>query len=261
MAELTREQVIAMVKARKSLAGKDLSGLNLSGIDLYCADLNDANLYQTRLGGANLRIAKLSRTNLNRADLFMSNLTEANLSEACLREAYLFEANLRGSNLHSVNFEGADLSGADLTGANIWNIATADWKINGIKCEYVYNCKNFWNEEEKKKTRRNFKPGEFEQIYKQFPRIELIFKEEFSSLDHYALLAVIDRINKELPNANLELRKIERTGYDTTATLSTKTSEIVEGITEKSLLQHYERILDELGKIKRGSLSTKIKKE
>jgi uncharacterized protein YjbI with pentapeptide repeats len=257
MAKLTREEVIARVRGGKSLAKRDLSkldlnntnfsGVNLSGANLREADLNGACLSGANLSGANLSGADLCEADLFRADLskadirgatlFGAILNETILNGAILCEAYLFRAdlflaklkraNLRESNLGSANFEDADLSGADLTGANIWNIATADWKIDGVKCEYAYNCKAFemdgWE-----KTRRDFKPGEFEQIYKSFPKLELIFKEEFSHLDHRALLAVIDRINEELPNADLNLRKMERVGNTTTATLATKTIEDAE---------------------------------
>lgn len=136
-----------------------------------------------------------------------------------------------------------------MTGANIYNIATADWKIKGIKCEYVYNFKY---KEDRKKTRRDFAPGEFEQIYKSFPKIELIFKKEFSHLDHRALLAIIDRINEELPTANCKLRKIEK-AVDATATLTAETKEAVEEIA-KILPVQYANLLDELKKeIKRLS--------
>lgn len=297
MAKLTRKQVIARVKAGKSLAGKDLSELdlsranlsganlcntdlrgstlhrtdlrktdlsktNLSKSDLWHADLCEANLcgsvlmgarlsesrlVKANLSGADLNGARLRKAKLKEADLRKTNLCGANLRGADLNGANLREANLRESKLDSANFEDADLSGADLTGANIWNIATADWKIEGVKCDYIYNSKYHKGY---KKTRRDFKPGEFEQIYKSFPKLELIFKEKFSHLDHRALLAVIDRINEELPNANLNLRKIERTGNDTSATLSAETKEAIEEIVKNSLQKHYSKVHDELKALK-----------
>ncbi|MGR3310696.1 MAG: pentapeptide repeat-containing protein [Candidatus Brocadiales bacterium] len=232
-----------MVRAKKgqNLAKANLSGLNLRGITLRKANLSKADL---------------SEADLSKADLSEANLSKADLYRANFRMAKLRDANLRECNLRSANFEDADLSGADLTGVNIWNIATADWKIDGVKCDYAYNYKLLWNKEEKERTRRNFAPGEFEQIYKSFPRFELIFKEEFSHLDHRALLAVIDRINQELPTANLHLHKIERTGQDTTATLSAETKEAVEKVAD-ILPEQYTRILAEFARIPAGQAEIK----
>lgn len=257
MAKLTREEVIARVKERKSLANENLSGLDLSHADLSRADLSRANL-----GGADFQ-----RAVLHEANLAVANLTEARLVEASLFNACLIEANLRGCDLHSANLEEANLSGADLTGANIYNIATTDWKIEGVKCEYVYNslvrmpssfdgddfeyraglissCEN-----QMKKTRRDFAPGEFEQIYKSFPKLELIFKEGFSNLDHRVLLAIIDRSNVELPTANLKVRKMEKVGDTTIVTLSAETKEDTEKIADM-LQEQYAKMRAEIATIK-----------
>ncbi len=247
MAKLTREEVIARVKAGKSLAGKNLSGLDLSGVNLSGVNLSRADLRSADLLGTDL-----CRANLSGAYLTMTNLSEAKLRGATLFLTYLLSTKLEGANLResiidSAIFENADLSGADLTGANIWNIATADWKIDGVKCEYAYNSKY---PEGKDKTRRDFKPGEFEQIYKSFTKLELIFKEGFSLPDYSALLAVIDRINHELPTANLNLRKMERVGNTTTTTLAAENKEAIEEIVKNSLQKHYSKIHDELKAIK-----------
>jgi len=274
MAKLTREQVIAKHKAGESLAGKDLSGLdlneatligaNLRGADLsktsliranLCkADLRKANLYNAYLLGANLFGSDLSEADLFDADLSDTNLNGvnlhlANLLAARLSDADLNKTNLRGVNLASVNFEGADLSGADLTGANIWNIATADWKIKGIKCEYVYNCKYWDKEEEDKKTRRNFARGEFEELYRSFPKLELIFQENYRDIDHRALLAVLGEIHKKLPQANIKLRKLEQ-AVNTSATIQAASKEILEQVAEL-VPKNYQELFNKLNKIEK----------
>ncbi|HHT9126994.1 MAG TPA: pentapeptide repeat-containing protein [Candidatus Brocadiia bacterium] len=217
MAKLTREEVIDRVERGESLAGEDLSGLALSGANLSHATLRDANL-----SNANLCWTNLIEANLHGANLSHATLHDANLSNANLSWTNLIEANLRGSSLCSANLEDADLSGADLTGVNIYNIATTDWKIEGVKCDYVYNLK-YWGDKEK--TRRDFAPGEFEQIYKSFPRLELIFKEGFSGLDHRVLLTVIDHIKQEL--SDLKIRKFENIGNTTTVTLNAETNDTI----------------------------------
>ncbi len=116
---LTREEVIAAVKAGRSLAGADLTKADLSGVDLGGADLNRANLSVTDLNRANLSRADLSRAHLLGANLNRADLSEANLSGANLSGADLNRANLSGADLNRANLSGADLNRANLSGANL----------------------------------------------------------------------------------------------------------------------------------------------
>jgi len=78
-AELTREDVLAVLEAAtpgppsalvdKSLNGLDLSGLDFSGIDLSRARLNRANLKGTVFKGAILDLAWMIDADLEGADL------------------------------------------------------------------------------------------------------------------------------------------------------------------------------------------------
>lgn len=243
MAKLTREEVIDSVRRGEGLTNED----DLTGLDLSGANLSGAKLSNVPMSGTNL-----SGTNLSGTDLSEADLSDAYLLKANLRYVTLCGANLRDSNLDSVDFADADLSRADLTGTNIYNIATADWKIDGIKCEYVYNCKNYRNKEEKEKTRRDFAPGEFEQIYKSFPRLELIFKEGFSNLDHQALLAVINHIELEL--SDLKIRKFENVGNTTTVTLNAETNDTITKAAEM-LSKLYPEVVAGLAEIKNRLVS------
>jgi hypothetical protein len=101
---MTRDEILAAVKERKSLYGADLSGANLrsanlSGADLRCADLRSANL-----SGANLRGVDLSGANLSGADLY-------------------------GADLRCADLYGADLSGANLSGAKNVDLVIARTRI------------------------------------------------------------------------------------------------------------------------------------
>ncbi len=89
----------------------------------------------------------LREADLREADLSGANLSRANLSDANLNEAELREANLRESNI---------------TGAIFFLTFRDFWKIDGIKCDYVY-----WDSERRERTPkdRDFRPGEFEKIY------------------------------------------------------------------------------------------------
>ena len=76
---MTRDEILAAVKVRKSLYGANLRGAYLRGADLEGADLRGADLRGADLRGADLR-----------------------------------GADLEGAYLRGANLEGADLEGADL---------------------------------------------------------------------------------------------------------------------------------------------------
>lgn len=254
MAELTREEVIEKVRKGESLAGKDLSALdlgnaNLSGADLSGANLSRADLSISNISGSNLSGAKLMDTTLDGTTLSGANLCRTNLIRARFSNAKLIGVDLKDSDLCSANLEFADLSGADLTGANIFNIATAFWKIDGVKCEHVYNFHYSMVIDGRKKTRRDFAPGEFERFFKSFPKLELIYKEEFSGIDYRALLEIVERLNKELPAANLKPRKLENVGNTITLTLTAETNEAIKKIADK-LPEQYTILQAEIEAIK-----------
>ncbi|MDM8522803.1 pentapeptide repeat-containing protein [Desulfococcaceae bacterium HSG8] len=76
-------------------------------------------------------------------------------------------ANLRGADLRDLRLIGANLRAillrANITGARLYCTSRDKWKIDGIKCDYVY-----WDEEGeiREPKDRDFKPGEFEELYK-----------------------------------------------------------------------------------------------
>jgi uncharacterized protein YjbI with pentapeptide repeats len=260
-ADLSQTKLIAA-----DLTEADLSGAHLGDADLSMADLNKARLNKTHLNGANLSLTSLSDADLSKADflgadllganLINASLPDADLSKADLAKADFSKANLKGanlqeSNLDSVNFTDADLSGADLSGANIWNIITTNWNIEGVRCEYVYNCK-YWGiikDEDKEKTRRNFAPGEFVRLYHGFPKLELIFSEEYRDIDYRTLLVILGNIKRRLPRANIKLNKIEQTIH-ATATIQTESQQTLEQVIEL-LVELYQQVFDELNNIKK----------
>ena len=96
---MTRDEILAAVRA----------GTSLRGADLTRADLTGAYLTGANLTGANLRGAYLTNANLMRADL----------TDADLRCADLTGANLTGADLRDANLTYAKLTRADLTGAKL----------------------------------------------------------------------------------------------------------------------------------------------
>jgi hypothetical protein len=200
---------------------------DLRSANLREADLREANLFKANLISAGLRRANLREANLSRANLIGANLSGANLREADLIWADLIRANLIGANLSGANLIGANLSGADLigvnlsgadlieanliganlkdaniTGANLYGTARDDWKINGIKCDYL-----FWDQEGVNRIPKDehFETGEFEELYKQLPTIEYVFEKGFTPVDAFVMDQVVQAINKKHPEFELSL--------------------------------------------------------
>ena len=118
---MTRDEIIAAVKAGKSLYGAGLRGADLRGADLHGADLYLTNLQGAYLQGADLQGADLEGADLQGADLQGADLRWANLQGAYLEGAYLEGAYLPG----------AYLRGAYLLGATFDDdqLRKADWDI------------------------------------------------------------------------------------------------------------------------------------
>jgi len=96
---MTRDEILAAVRAGASLTYANLTGANLTRADLRDADLRDADLTY--------------------ADLTRAKLTYANLTGADLRGADLRDADLRDAKLTRANLTGANLTGADLGARSI----------------------------------------------------------------------------------------------------------------------------------------------
>jgi hypothetical protein len=180
----------------------NLRSANLSGAHLMTTDLS-----RTDLQGADMRGIRLDGSDLNEANLKESNLSAANLTRTHLLSANLNRANLRGSNLEDAvlvvaNLHNADLSLANLTGAKLYGSERQDWKIDGIKCEYAY-----WDGHGNHRTPadRNYKPGEFEILYRQSPTIEYPFNDGFTPVQAVIMDRVVNLIRSHIPELELHL--------------------------------------------------------
>jgi len=212
-----------------SLSGAKLSGANLSGATFIKAYLNGAllsgallsgaSLNKASLSGANLRGANLSNAALFKADLSGSllsgtNLNRANLQKATLQGADLTEASLMEADLSKANLQEADMISANLTNANITGVclfgtARDNWKIDGIKCDYIY-----FDSERKDRipTDRDFRPGEFEELYRSLPTFEYYFDKGFTPIDAVIMDEEVQSINKRNPEFQIDLISFDKRG-------------------------------------------------
>ena len=261
------------------LSGANLEEANLAGADLQFAKLKGTNLEKTQLVKANLsgrdlrevhsmKKAILESANLSRANLSGVNLEEvmlaeadlrsinlegtyivgANLGGADLRGASLVNANLYKSNLTNADLRNADLQGANLTGVELYGTARFNWKIGGIKCDYIYfnkkkNDEWEWSEGEERirePRNRDFEPGEFERIHKSAPTVEIVFENGMNFLDP-ALLAYIAEESKETrPNLQLALRTIELKGIHPSAVFEIAAENLKDKAEEFVRVRHQE---------------------
>jgi uncharacterized protein YjbI with pentapeptide repeats len=109
--ELTRDDILAAIARRDSLAEKDLTEMDLAGLDLSGLDFREASLHKAILTGANLQNA-----NLEGADLSEADLSDADLDHAVLDGADLSGATLVGCRLTQMSLRGTDFSGQKLAG-------------------------------------------------------------------------------------------------------------------------------------------------
>jgi uncharacterized protein YjbI with pentapeptide repeats len=126
-----------------------------------------------------------------------------------LKSACLVNFDLRGVDLRETNLLQAYLRGADITGAKLYGSARENWIIDGIRCDYVY-----WDEAGEQRTPpdRDFRPGEFEELYKQLPTFEYIFEQGFTPLDPLIMDRVVQAINKQHKEFSLELVNFDKRG-------------------------------------------------
>ncbi len=195
-----------------ALALASLGGTNFQGTNLTNADFSQANLKNTRFNNAtpictcwqhakHLKSARLNGTIL--ADRDVRELLVAcegqgqQFAEKDLHGAYLAGVNLSGIDFREVNLVNANLSQATITGAKLYGTACEDWVIDDIKCGYVY-----WDEDGKERTPkdRDFRPGEFEELYKQLPNFEYAFEHGITLID----IGIIDQIVNDIKDLHPE---------------------------------------------------------
>lgn len=174
-------------KKKSILKGANMRNANLNEADFSGVDFSEANFSEAQLIGADL-----SRAKFKKADLGRANFSGANLSN---------------SNLHRANLSGADLSRANLSGADLYATSRDYWKINGVKCDYVY-----WSRDRKTRTpeSRNFSLGEFEELYKwksldDFNNLimrSIEFPEEYKQAGSSILNYFSEILRKKYPDTN-----------------------------------------------------------
>jgi uncharacterized protein YjbI with pentapeptide repeats len=128
---------------------------------------------------------------------------------ADLSETRLDKADLRGANLSEARLNRAILNKAIITGVTLWGTARDEWIIDGIRCNYVY-----WDAlgEYRFPKDRDFRPGEFEELYKHLPTFEYYFEQGLTPLDPLIMDRVVQAINERQPEIELRLDSFHSRG-------------------------------------------------
>lgn len=200
--------------AEADLSHAHLNGANLNRANLILSHLNSAHLKGTQLIQAKLMGADLSNSDLSLADLFMAELNSSNLNNAFLHRtrlmgATLCWADLRSAHIISATLNCANLRNAKITSAVIMDTSMEDWIIDGIECENIYFGIGWKNRVPKD---RDFKPGEFEEIYKSLPTITYYFSDEFTPITPIIMDKVVQEINQKHPQFQLKLDSFHSRG-------------------------------------------------
>lgn len=195
--------------SKANLNETNLNGANLNGANLSGATFVRTTLREATLSKANLCKAILRETNFTGAIILDADISNADLSRAILREADFSKTILREADLTWADLTFTNLSKATITGVQLYGTARDDWMIDGIICDYM-----FWDLEGKKRTpqNRNFRPGEFEKLYKALPTVEYYFEHGFTPLDAVVMNQVVQAIDAQHPEFELKLDSFHSRG-------------------------------------------------
>ncbi len=200
--------------------GTDFLGADLTDAIFNAAHLQYARFVKATLNGVSwrqaqqLQFARFSGTILVDRDvrelLVYSSGRGYSLRGKNLHGAYLVKTDLRNADLRETELIQANLSQADITGAKLYGSARENWIIDKIHCDHVY-----WDEAGKERTPeedRPFRPGEFEELYKQLPTFDYVFEHGFTSVDTVIMGHVTQAINERHPEFNLDLVNFDKRG-------------------------------------------------
>lgn len=249
-ANLNRSNLCEVDLRRAVLCGAHFRGAILvesilRKADLYQVDFYNAELASADLSGANLTSANLCKANLYKAKLLKSNLSRAVLTEADLRMANLCGANLNEAILNNAdltesNLSDADLANAKFTGTIFNRVVTFEWKIEGIKCDFIFlnSDKN-----ERYPKERDFECSEFEALYKSVPTFEFIFEKGMTWRDAIVMDYVSTNLQHEFPG--LKLVTLDSKGRDPKAIFEIFSKEMA-GKAEKTIRKDFETLISRL---------------
>jgi|GEM_PF-2315912 len=200
----------------------NLVGVHLSQADLRNYDFSAASFDDSDLANVNFTSCDLSGANFYSANMDGVLMLHANAYGGRFRKAILSNANLAGT-----VFNAADLKGAILTGCKIHGIGRTGWEVEGVQCDYVYTDPLG---SERFPKQKDFELGQFENIYKSYPLIDLEFHEKFDALTILMVNYAAIQLNNEDGKFDFQVKEISAYGDIPTIKVSVrKKDQISEG--------------------------------
>jgi len=223
------EQFAALRKF--GLSFSSWAGTDFRSANLQCADFTGAFLRGTRFdkesnltnvcfrNAVKAEFAQFAGTIMENKvvrELLVTYESKIALFEGLnLRGAWLRGADLRNKDFRYTDLRSADLRKADMTGIRLYGASREEWRIDGVKCDYVYL-------DEKGKERypkdKDFAPGEFEEFYQSLAAINENLIERFIEFPpeyHQAGMSVLNYfgsvLKKKYPDTEAKI-KIEQDG-------------------------------------------------
>ncbi|MFP5221837.1 MAG: DUF2169 domain-containing protein [Acidobacteriota bacterium] len=147
MVPRTRQEVIDMHAAGRSLSQALLGGVDLSGLDLSGADFTGCRLAGTKFTGARLDGCLFATSMAQGADFGGASLKGARFDQAMLTKTSFKKAGLQNTDMRQANLKQADMEGADLSGANLTmasfskaNLAKAVFSGAALRLTAIQEC-------------------------------------------------------------------------------------------------------------------------
>ncbi|MBI4804260.1 MAG: DUF2169 domain-containing protein [Desulfovibrio sp.] len=131
MTKRTREEVIEMHAAGKSLSQAILADVDLSGLDLSGADFTGCRLTRANFSKAKLDGCIFAKTMAQNADFSGASLKNARFDQAMLMKTSFKKAMLSGANLRQASLKQSDMEGADLSGVDLYMATVGKANLTG----------------------------------------------------------------------------------------------------------------------------------
>ncbi|QTA79803.1 Pentapeptide repeat-containing protein [Desulfonema limicola] len=217
------EQFLFLRKIGLSLAS--FNGTSFKASNLQDADFTGAFLKNTRFDSKTI-ITNTFWKNIKKHELTIFTgtiLEKKNVRELLVNlktnNKNLKGIDLKGANIIGIDFTRTDLRYADLdnanfsesiiTGAKLYGTSREDWNIENVKCDYIYFDKEG---KERYPSDENFKPGQFEELYKTIPTFEYYFEHGFTPIDMIIMDKVVQAINEKHPEFSLDMVSFDKRG-------------------------------------------------
>ncbi len=167
----------------------DFSDTILEDIDFSDSELLNCKFDDSLANDTDFRDSKLKGSSFKNASLITSNF-----SDSLALNTDFTEADLTASTLIQT-----DLSGATLTGVHLYGTARSDWKIERVKCRYVY-----WDKHGKERfpPEQDFLEKEFIDQCRDYSSFSYTFADGMTPLDLILATHIVDEIN----NSNDDFR-------------------------------------------------------